>query len=829
MRTLPLRLSPIEGESLPGYVARYAHTFGLPPGDVVRALGIDRGTGTVAAAGRYGVWLPAEQLRHAAFATGIDADRLEQMLLARFAGRAFSSPSDSGPVTLASEAQAHEVRIWASRFCPSCLRENGGWLLRWQLAWSVLCSRHQVLLARRCPKCEAVPTIGPRGRWQQDHRGLLTDPARCAHRPGRKLCRAELASTDTVSIADNSALLAAQRRIDALLDGQARPTLAGVELQPPTYLRDLLTLCSLLDRHAPPPTPGASPARLGRRLHDHPADLAAVLPQALRLADLTDQDTLAEALRELADRRYRADGLTLLASKTGPMSEHLQAVLWRAVSQTVWASASRQLGFHPSAHRRPGDLDQRLQPRHVPQLFWAEDYHGELAELFDFDDFTHWLGRRFCSVLLARMLTPLSWDAAVRYLNFPDRFINKGYNTTFTKLRVNGRFDELSSRVKHAANQHADGELIDYERRRATLADWDGIDIESWHLLQPRPRPLCPHRRVDMPVRRAQASLWLWCHLTSGHERAAPISMPTARGLSDQTQFTSDALPTLRERLLILGELLLATPANARSTLLNRLAAALHDRGYLAEGYYLDSIDPLISSRVLTHVSAHTGVDIPSLTTPSVGSHAPPAVTHARLLAARLLRRVALASWNSVAAGIAGDANHISENDWRYQAALDRHADLAAELERLTRAIEHWQRPPPIHPTAPHHERMRDIAIAIKAHSAELLAPSHGQHVARLTSIALCRQHTDLTCYDIAAIHHMTEAQPSFARATVARYRRDDPDFNARYGRLLTTARQLQRQAGYANANLKRGLTTTPTIRPRPARGSNFVSHGHLR
>ena len=65
----------------------------------------------------------------------------------------------------------------------------------------------------------------------------------------------------------------------------------------------------------------------------------------------------------------------------------------------------------------------------------------------------------------------------------------------------------------------------------------------------------------------------------------------------------------------------------------------------------------------------------------------------------------------------------------------------------------------------------------------------------------------------------MTEAQPSFARATVARYRRDDPDFNARYGRLLTTARQLQRQAGYANANLKRGLTTTPTIRPQARPG----------
>jgi hypothetical protein len=35
VRTLPLRLAPVDGESLPGYVARYSHAFGLPPGDVI--------------------------------------------------------------------------------------------------------------------------------------------------------------------------------------------------------------------------------------------------------------------------------------------------------------------------------------------------------------------------------------------------------------------------------------------------------------------------------------------------------------------------------------------------------------------------------------------------------------------------------------------------------------------------------------------------------------------------------------------------------------------------------------------------------------------------
>ena len=806
MRTLPLRLAPVEGESLSGYLARYSHTFRFQPGDVIRALGLEGGTGIVLDARRYGAWLTADQLERVAFATGIAPATIERMLLSRFAGRAFAHPAGSLELALAAGAQSHEVLIRCSRFCPDCLSENGAWLLRWQLGWSCVCISHRMLLVRRCPSCGTVPKSPLRDRWPSDRAGNLSDPTRCTHRLERGLCRAQFAIADTATA--GAAALAAQRRINALLDGQLEPTLAGTRLDAPIYLRDLLTLCTLLHRHARPPAHGAVTTRPGQRLHDHPGELASVLPEALALADLADPEALADALRELADRRYRADGLTLLASKSGPMSAQLQRVLRRAVSQTVWASASRQLGLHPSAHRRPDDLDQRLQPQHVPQLFWHDDYQREIAALFDFDDFTHWLGRRFCSVLLARMLTPLDWQGAVRYLDFPDRFVNDGYHTTFAKLRVHERFDELARRVKKIANQHAERDLVNFKQRRALLCDWEGIDVDCWHLLQPRPRPLPPFWRTDAPVRRRRASLWLWCHLTSGHERAAPIPLPTARGLSDQTQFTRDGVPTLRERLLILGELLLATPADARSTLHNRLAAELHHRGCLTENYHLGEIDPLITHRVLAHVGAHTGVDVPSLTTPSVGSDAPPAVTHARLLATRLLRRTALVSYTAIAAGIGGDGNHLADNDRRYRRSLELDPHLAAEVDRLLGAVETWQTPAPKPPSTLHNKRMRAVAIAIKGECADLLNPSHGEYVGRCTSISLCRDHTDLTCYEIAEIHDVKDAQPAFSAATVARHRHADRDFDQRHRQLLRRSRQLQRQAGYANAHLKRSLTT---------------------
>jgi hypothetical protein len=225
--------------------------------------------------------------------------------------------------------------------------------------------------------------------------------------------------------------------------------------------------------------------------------------------------------------------------------------------------------------------------------------------------------------------------------------------------------------VKGIVNQHAQDGLVDYQQRRALLADWGGIDIETWYLLQPRSWPIYSARRRNMPVRRAHASVWLWCQLTSGHERAAPIELPT-ENLARHAYFIRDVLPPLRERLLILAELLLATPADARSTLPSRLAAVLQRRGHLAEHFLLERIDPLIATRVLAHISAHTGVDIPSLTTPASGSDAPPEVTHARLLAARLLRCTALAFWLAVAAVIGGHLNTTSQNDRRYRAALTR-------------------------------------------------------------------------------------------------------------------------------------------------------------
>lgn len=814
MRTLALRLPPVEGESLPGYVLRYAATYHLEPGDVLEALGLadarDRRW-----KGQEGMRLSARQLEDAASASGLPPEAIRAMTLEHHAGRAFSLDDAGGAARLPRSVLAQEVSIFQSRACPACLGEDGAWLLRWQLAWSLLCPRHAVLLISDCPACGGQLDVARRARWSRDAEGALRDPCACRKAAEGRLCRFRLSGAAAIDLTADPELLAAQRRLDSVIGGEGVPRIGGTEVAPLAWLRDLRVLAILLRGYEEFTAARSPELRRGaaeqadprRRLLLSPAAFAAVLPEAIRLADLPDGAALVDGLREVLDRRHRADGgrLENLRKLRGP-STLLGEALRRARQEASYAHVSTRMGIDPLAYRRPGDLDARLEARHVPQLFWVEDYERCLEPLFDFDDFSPWFGRRFCSALLARMLAPLDWMGAVRHLELPGDYRHGGYAVTQAKLRRQGRFEELVARIKAAADGHAArGPLIDYEQRRRQLSDWEGIDPESWLYLQPVRRP--ERWRVDPPKRRAHASIWLWCELTSGHERAAPIPLPGRPGkdLNEHTNFRHHFLPPLRERLLILGELLLMTPVDARQTLTTRLIAALHERGLLAERLRLDTLEPSITRRVLAHVAAHTGVDIATLTTAAVDRQAPAAVTHGRLLAAALLRRTILASWEAIATVLPGGHSRLGANDRAYQAALDRDPVLAGELESLLGQVRDLRTPAPVAPEVPHRWRMRAVAEAIGGKAAELL-PTEGPIGLRAGALA-CREHTDLTWAEIADLNE-TRAHPTLFQETVAARRRDDLAFDGRYRDLLDCAEDLRRSAGYANANLRRGLGT---------------------
>ena len=482
------------------------------------------------------------------------------MLLLAFAGRAFARPAAPG---LARAAAAHEVWIWCSRFCPHVPAR--GWRVAARLAAGMdRRLRPPPGAARaRLPAMRQRAQGRPRRRWPHDHQGRCSDPSRCWHRHQQALCRAHLAAADAVSVAGDTPLLAAQRRIDALLDGQLEPTLAGEQLEPPST-------CATCSRSATFSTGtrgcrDRSPAdpylRPGRRLH------GSIRPSSQRCCPKRSRSPIFPTGQR--SRTRCASSPTAATSPTARRSPPASRRSVRdaarraagALTQTTWAPASSRMGFDRGAHRRPDDLDDRLQARHVPQLFWAEDYQRELAELFDFDYFTHWLGRRFCSIAapadahaarLARRRPLPRLPRALRQRPLPHHVRQAGRDRP--PLRARPPRETI-------ANQHAQDGLIDYQQRRPAR----GLGRHRHRDLVSAPTPPGPQSSRPRAARAPRARLGLAVVPAHQRPRARRPHRAADREPARQRYFIRDVLPPLRERLLILAELLLATPADARS------------------------------------------------------------------------------------------------------------------------------------------------------------------------------------------------------------------------------------------------------------------------
>ena len=185
------------------------------------------------------------------------------MLLARYAGWRLTGPRCRRPSGWPARRNARGADLVLAIL--SAMSARGRRVATVVAAW-LEHRLHPPQAASRAP----LPEMRRRAR-DRSSRTMAAGPPRSADRPGPLLASPgaqalphELASTDTVSVAGNAALLGRPGHGSTRCSmGSLQPTLAGVELRPPIYLRDLLTLCNLLDRHAQPPAPGAS--RHGRR------------------------------------------------------------------------------------------------------------------------------------------------------------------------------------------------------------------------------------------------------------------------------------------------------------------------------------------------------------------------------------------------------------------------------------------------------------------------------------------------------------------------------------------------------------------------------------
>jgi hypothetical protein len=207
IRTLPIRLAPVEGEPLDSWLEALAYRSDAAWTDILAAVGLSPG--------RFGTfpWIirvPAAQAALISAATGVSIAAVHAMTLAHF---------DQTPLrTTTPELILSRVFPWArtggSRYCPQCLAESGGrWQLTWRLGWSFACLKHSCLLADVCPKCIGAQRIRAMPTRHTPMPGLCARPTTDGDRQSHTRCGGALTEVATPQLGRDHPILQAQRTL----------------------------------------------------------------------------------------------------------------------------------------------------------------------------------------------------------------------------------------------------------------------------------------------------------------------------------------------------------------------------------------------------------------------------------------------------------------------------------------------------------------------------------------------------------------------------------------------------------------------------------------
>lgn len=386
MRTLPLRVQPVEGEALDSWLEALAARMQCAWGDLLDSVGLTAARGRSYTAG----WLVApndQQLKSMSVVTGQSPSAINAMVLSRVAGR-LGRPD--------TPRESVESMLWLSRrrsrLCPACLGENGGrWMLRWRLRWSFACLRHNCLLADTCPACQSPQRAVPASV------ALIPIPGLCAHKllgchgRGVTRCGTELSSAPVLQLAHDHPILTAQQMIDvAVSAGVVQTGLYGRAPVPSSAL--IADLCALGGRILRYPNLDA----LRRLTSDSVIAefLAAREEAAFSCRGVTaDSSAVASGIAaaaagsilcaadpaEAAGRMRwliafnRHNGLSVSANKIGwgrGISATLRSAQLSALSSYLSASDKLRYRAHSTTPRRPHPRSAPERARWLPSLLW---------------------------------------------------------------------------------------------------------------------------------------------------------------------------------------------------------------------------------------------------------------------------------------------------------------------------------------------------------------------------------------------------------------------------------------------------------------------------
>jgi hypothetical protein len=397
VRTLPIRVAPIQGEALDSWLEAFAHRTHSAFGDLLCAVGLSpyHGWGTTA----WIVQLTPDEAEAISAATSVTGDTLNTMTLHHYAGRAVRIRPDTRMLSRAFPWG----RGRGSRFCPACLDETGGrWQLAWRLGWTFACTRHHCLLADACPHCGAV-------QRRRTHVGdIIPRPGRCAHpatdaigrAPDR--CGADLTAAPVVSFGVEHPAIRAQRIIDAVLDVET-PAFGVYRTAPRSrisVLADIRAVAGRVLAYATPQDlnavipadlvdayrraaeqiaprwsgPARTDAKPGQAAPARAATAAVGVVAALKALDRPDVASAGDTLRWLVTSS-RERGSAVHATNMGwgnGASPVLTAVQLAALGPTLNPSGQLRyrIGSALPTHPAPGTAHTTVMIRRLPSMLW---------------------------------------------------------------------------------------------------------------------------------------------------------------------------------------------------------------------------------------------------------------------------------------------------------------------------------------------------------------------------------------------------------------------------------------------------------------------------
>jgi DNA-binding transcriptional LysR family regulator len=413
-RPIPLRVQPVGGESLDSWLHAYARRLDVTVTTMLNALGLREPWGPIP---DFTVGLSDPEAHRAGHAAGLPTGLLHAMTLTGHAPQVLRLRADGRRLDPHTSSW---LRPRGSRFCPDCLRENGGrWPLAWQLSWTFACTRHHALLHDVCPACgmparNGHPAAGPPPP-ATCCAALLRTPRPRAHGVVPPACGAHLTGLPALALPAGDPRLATQQHLDTLLAARVGHVSLWSDLH---TLAWWLAFTATSDDFADfDPDTADAWARVtvrawARHQYQAAADarvVAAVLTWALSVITAAFPDHPAPGLDPGLDPPDAAAAVEFLALRrrrghqaTGPSGHHLQgykpsgmiAEGWRALSVPVQQLLLRaadpdlpridrlrartptptpQLPGRLHSHRAQGEDSARARrARWIPQTLWPD-------------------------------------------------------------------------------------------------------------------------------------------------------------------------------------------------------------------------------------------------------------------------------------------------------------------------------------------------------------------------------------------------------------------------------------------------------------------------